>query len=367
MNKRATAQHVADLAGVSRSTVSFVLNDVPGMRISEETRRRVLNAARQLDYHPDATARRMVSGQTRIIGFVLRQSPTQAFADHFLPQVLNGLSQAASAMGYHILIEPIPPEDTTGAYVKLIRERHVDGIILSGPRSDDEELIRIHSEGASIVLLGQLSGSGIPFVDVDNVGGAQLAVRHLTNLGHRRIAMITNAPPAYTASMDRLSGYRLALQAAGIEYDASLVRNGHFTPESGYVAMSELLTMNPLPSAVFVASDTVALGVLQALRQHGQQVPDDIALVGFDDIPLSEFLDPPLTTVRLPAYNLGRGAAGLLIQIINEKKGYSPEVLLETELVVRVSCGVKLEGTHNLKVKNWQTPGSKEIGEKIAY
>ena len=342
MNKRATAQQVAELARVSRSTVSFVLNDVPGMHIREETRQRVLEAARQLNYHPDATARRMVSGQTRVIGFVLRQNPTQAFADHFLPQVLYGLSQTATSRGYHVLIEPISPEDTTGAYIKLIRERHVDGIVLSGPRSDDQELLTIRAEGASIVLLGQLPGSGIPFVDVDNVGGAEMATRHLIQLGHHRIAMVTNAPPAYTASVDRLSGYRRALQAAGIAYHQSLVRNGHFTPESGYNAMNELLSSEPLPTAVFVASDTVALGVLQAIRQHGQSVPDDIALVGFDDIPLAGFLDPPLTTVRLPAFSLGKGAAELLIRILNNQNGYTPEVLLETELVVRVSCGVRL-------------------------
>jgi DNA-binding LacI/PurR family transcriptional regulator len=339
MNQRATAQQVAELAGVSRSTVSFVLNNVSGMRISEETRQRVLAAARQLNYYPDATARRMVSGQTRLIGFILRQNPSQAFADHFLPQVLNGLSQTTSARGYHILIEPIPPDDTTGAYVKLVHERHVDGIVLSGPRSDDQELLKIHSEGASIVLLGQLPGSGIPFVDVDNVGGAQLATRHLTQLGHHRIAIITNAPPAYTASSDRLSGYRRALGDAGIDYDESLVRCGHFTPESGFNAMGDLLSLKSSPTAVFVASDTVALGVLQAIRQRGLSVPDDIALVGFDDIPLSEFLDPPLTTVRLPAFSLGKGAADLLIRILNNQKGHTRGVLLETELVVRVSCG----------------------------
>lgn len=225
----------------------------------------------------------------------------------------------------------------------MIRERHVDGIILSGPRSDDQELLKIRAEGASIVLLGQLSGSGIPFVDVDNVGGAEMATRHLIHLGHQRIAMITNAPPAYTASVDRLSGYRQALKAAGIAYDQSLVRYGHFTPESGYNAMDELLSINPLPTAVFVASDTVALGVLQAIRQHGQNVPDDIALVGFDDIPLAGFVDPPLTTVRLPAFSLGKGAAELLIRILNNQNGYTPQVLLETELVVRVSCGKNKE------------------------
>jgi LacI family transcriptional regulator, galactose operon repressor len=312
------------------------------MRISPETRQRVLEASKQLNYHPDATARRMVSGSTHIIGFVVRQSPTQAFADHFLPQVLHGLSQAANAQGYHVLIEPIPLENNDGAYLRLLHERHADGIILSGPRSDDTELLKIHSEGAAIVLLGQLPGSHIPFVDVDNIGGAQMATQHLIELGHKRIGIITNAQPAYTASAARLFGYQQVLQAAGLIYTAGLVRYGNFTPESGYQAMSELLDHKPLPSAVFVASDTVALGALQAIRQRGLQVPEDLALVGFDDIPLAGFLDPSLTTVRLPAFGLGWGAAELLIRIINNEDVMEKGIILETELIVRASSGAHL-------------------------
>jgi LacI family transcriptional regulator len=342
MPKRVTTKEVAELAGVSRTTVSFVLNDVPGMRISEETRQRVLEAARKLKYHPDATARRMVTRQTHVIGFVLRQSPDQAYADHFLPQVLNGLSRAAAAQEYHTLFEPIPPDDRTGAYTRLIHERHVDGIVLSGPRFHDQELLRVHAEGAPIVLLGQLPGSRLPCVDVDNVGGAKLATQHLLNLGHRRIALVTNAEADYTASADRLSGYRMALEAAGVAYDDARVRYGNFTPQSGRAAMGELLDLRPRPTAAFVASDTVALGALQALRQRNLRVPEDIALVGFDDVPLAEFVDPPLTTVRLPAYGLGWGAADLLIRLLAHEEIREPQVFLETELVVRESCGARL-------------------------
>ncbi len=339
MKKRVTAKEVAELAGISRTTVSFVLNNVPGMRISEETRQRVQEAARRLNYHPDATARRMVSGKTQVIGFVLSQNPDQAFEDHFLPQVLSGLSRLSNSLGYHTLFEPVPPEDKTGAYIRLIRERHVDGIILSGPRFDDQELLKIHQEGEHVVLLGQLPGTGIPFIDVDNLGGARTATQHLIDLQHRRIALITNASPAYTASTDRLEGYRLALQEAGIDYDASLVRYGNFTTQSGAKAMYELLDRSPLPTAVFVASDTVALGALQALRQRGMRVPDDMAVIGFDDIPLAEFIDPPLSTIHLPAYGLGWGAADLLIRLISNELVENPEVFLETELVVRESSG----------------------------
>ena len=338
MKKRTTAQDVADLAGVSRTTVSFVLNNVPGIRISDETRHRVSEAARQLDYHPDATARRMVKGRTSIIGFVLRQTPDQAFADRFLPQVLHGLSRAAGTQGYHILIEPAPPDDST-SYLRLIRERHVDGIVLSGPRFDDQELLHTLADGSSVVLMGQLPNTDLPFVDVDNVNGAAMVTRHLIELGHQRIAFISNAKPIYTASADRLAGYQKALAAAGIAFDEGLVRYGDFDPASGETAMNDLLQLDPRPTAVFVASDTVAIGALKAIRCAGLNVPRDMALVGFDDAPHSEFIEPPLTTVRLPAFGLGWGAGDLLIRLINKEVIRQPAILLETELIVRKSCG----------------------------
>ncbi|HTP10520.1 MAG TPA: LacI family DNA-binding transcriptional regulator [Anaerolineae bacterium] len=338
MQKRHTAQDVAEFAGVSRTTVSFVLNNVAGMRISEETRQRVLDAARELNYHPDATARRMVKGRTSIIGFVLRQTPDQAFADHFLPQVLHGLSRAATAQGYHILIEPAPPDDSN-SYLRLIRERHVDGIVLSGPRFDDQEQLRAYAESSPVVLMGQIPNTDLPFVDVDNVSGAAKVTQHLIDLGHRRIAFISNAKPAYTASADRLTGYRQALAATGIAFDECLVRYGDFAPASGDATMTELLQLTPRPTAVFVASDTVAIGALKAIRCAGLSVPRDMALVGFDDAPHSEFIEPPLTTVRLPAFGLGWGAADLLIRLINKEVIRQPAVLLETELIVRKSCG----------------------------
>ena len=340
MAKRTTAQDVANLAGVSRTTVSFVLNQVAGMRIGDETRQRVVEAAAQLNYHPDATARRMVRGRTNIIGFVLRQTPDQVFADRFLPQVLHGLSKAAAAQGFHVLIEPTSPDDKSG-YLDLIRERHVDGIALSGPRFDDAELLRVHAEDSPVVLMGQLPGTNLPFVDVDNVSGAARVTQHLIGLGHKRIAFISNAQPAYTASAQRLSGYRQALEAANLPLDEALIGYGNFSPASGEAAMIEILRVPDRPSAVFVASDTVALGALKALRGAGLNVPRDMALVGFDDASLSEFIDPPLTTMRLPAFGLGWGAAEMLIRLINKEIIRQPAVLLETELIVRKSCGAQ--------------------------
>lgn len=334
--KRTTAQHVADLAGVSRTTVSFVLNNVPGVSISDETRRRVLEAARKLDYYPDAAARRLVSGKARTIGLVLRQSYDQIYADAFLLRVMLGLSHAAEKEGYQILLSPMVPTDDTG-YTRLVHEKHVDGFVLSGPRQDDEKLVQMHAEGTPIMLLGQLPGTDIPCVDIDTVEGAAKAVGHLTDCGRNRIAMITNASLEYTSAQQRLAGYRRALESAGLPYDDGLVRQGAFTPASGREAMSELLALHPRPDAVFVASDVVALGAIQAIKAASLAIPRDIALAGFDDIPFAQYYDPPLSTVRLPAYDLGYSAAERLLAMIQGKEVGETMVLLETRLVIRTS------------------------------
>jgi LacI family transcriptional regulator len=339
MVKRVTSKDIAQLAGVSRTTVSFVLNNVDGVRIPPETRQRVADAAQQLGYYPDAAARSMASGRRRVLGFVVRQTPQQAYIDQFGPQVLRGLAEAASLQGYRTLFEPIPPDIHGDTYSRLLKERHADGIVLSGPRSDDADLQQLHTEGAPIVLMGQMTGSKIPFVDVDNQKAARMAVEHLIGLGHQRIAIITNALPNYTSSAERVAGYLTALEAHGIAPQPDLIRYGDMTPESGRAAMESILKLTPRPSAVFIASDTVALGALQAIWRCGLRIPQDMAVVGFDDIPITEFTTPPLTTVRLPAYDLGWLAANLLISLV---KGHPPKTLgtlLETELIIRESCG----------------------------
>ncbi len=337
--KRVTSEDVARLAGVSRTTVSLVLNNSPHVRISAETRRRVLEAARQLNYYPNAAARSLVSQRAMTLGLILSQTPEQVFADPFLPQVLLGVNSVAQRAGYRILLETITTPDNRDTYITLAREKRIDGFILSGPRSDDQALRELHADGFPIVLLGQLRDTTIPFVDVDNIAAAFIAVHHLVNLGHRRIGLITNGPTHYTASQDRLEGYRRALEKAHIPYDPQLVMFGNFREESGREAMERLLDLDPPPTAVFAASDAIALGAMVAIRRRGLRIPEDIALVGFDDIPLAAYVDPPLTTVRLPAFELGREAAQLLVDIVEGRPRTSLHVTLNTTLVVRESCG----------------------------
>ncbi len=353
-SRRVTSKDVARLAGVSRTTVSLVLNDVPHARIAPETRRRVLEAARQLGYRPNAAARSLVRQQAMTLGLILCHPPAHVYTDPFLPQVLLGITGALQKTEYRLLLEtvaePTPGED----YLDLAREKRIDGFIISGPRVDDMALRRLHGEGVPIVLLGHLPDLDIPSVDVDNVRAAYTAVAHLIRLGHRRIGIITNGPLHYTASQERLAGYRQALAKHGLPYDPALVVEGNFTAESGEEAMKHLLGLHPRPTAVFVASDTVALGALVTLRHEGIHVPTEMALVGFDDIPLAAYVDPPLTTVRLPAYELGREAARLLLALVAGHTPPTTRTVLNTALVVRASCGA-LQSLRDPREKGGET------------
>jgi len=324
---------VAALAGVSRTTVSFVLNARPDAGISPETRDRVLAAAAQLGYQPHASARGLAAGRSLTLGLVLRQSAEQVAEDALLAETLGGLAEAARSAGYRVLVEPAGPSD--GDYGDLIRSRRADGLVVSGPRSDDDELRRLAGDASPIVLQGSLPDAPVPSVDVDNSAAAASAVRHLIELGHRRIGCITNAPLTYTAASDRLAGYRRALEEAGLEADPRLVVEAAFNAASGRQAMAELLARDGI-TAAFVASDVVALGAAAAIREAGLRIPDDIALVGFDDIPLAAFFDPPLTTIRLPARDLGV-AAGLALLDRIDGRPVAARTVLPTELIVRSS------------------------------
>ncbi|UCG24872.1 MAG: LacI family DNA-binding transcriptional regulator [Chloroflexota bacterium] len=337
--KRATSQEVAREAGVSRTTVSLVLNDAPGSGIPESTRRRVLQAANRLNYYPNATGRRLVSGRTFTLAFVLHQNPERAAADLFLPEVLHGLGDSVRPANYHVLFHPVDPEDDEDGYAYLIHEGHVDGIILSGPQLEETEALELHRQRLPIVTNGRLPGHSIPFVDADNYLGAQMATNHLISLDHRRIGLITNAPLTYVSARERYRGYQDALLAADLIYDPELVELGFFTSESGYSAMNRLVDLADRPTAVFVASDVVAIGAMHAARARGLQIPQDMAIVGFDDVSIARFVEPQLSTVRLPAYELGWQVGQLALRLVNQDWPGERGHLMTPELVVRASCG----------------------------
>ena len=334
--KRTTSRDVAKLARVSRTTVSFILNNVPGVSISAATRKRVLDAAKKLNYSPNVAGKKLVSGKSYTIGLVLCQSPEQIFTDAFLPQVILGVEQAAMQQGFHVLLKPVDPNDT-GGYARLITENHVDGILLSGPRQDDGALMRLHEQRVPIMLMGQLPETDIPFVDINATAGAELAVSHLIERGHRCIGMITNAPFDYTSAQQRREGYVKALKKAKLPVKRTLIKAGNYTPASGYEAMKALLQVVPELTAVFIASDVVAMGAILAIKEAGLRIPKDIAVVGFDDIPLAEYYDPPLSTIHLPAFGLGWAGGERLIRLIQGEGLSDASLLLESTLIARQS------------------------------
>ncbi|MBC6934767.1 MAG: LacI family transcriptional regulator [Chloroflexi bacterium] len=335
--KRVTMADVAKLAGVSRTTVSFILNNVPDTNIPDATRQRVLQIARELNYMPNVQALNLATGKTMMIALVVRQTSEQMSGDAFAGEFIRGVTGVIEAENYHLVIHAAEPDARESTYGKLVRTHKVDGLLISSPLVNDQEVRLLYREETPIVLHGATDTQDIPSVDVDNRQGAYMAVRYLIDLGHRRIGHISNAPFSYASSSDRLDGYCQALAEAGIPYDESLVLAGEFTASSGYEPMRALLDLPNPPTAVFVGSDMVALGAMEAIRSRGARIPEDISLVGFDDILYARYTMPPLTTVRIPAYELGRSAGDLMLKIIRGESLPGTRILLPTELVVRRS------------------------------
>jgi len=336
--KRVTSQDVADLAGVSRTTVSFVLNDVKGLNISAETRQRVRNAAESLNYIPDATAQALASRRAKAIGLIMTRSPHHIATDAFLPQIIGGLMEVIKDNKLRLLIEYVEVEHQDRAYLELARAKHIDGMLLLTPRIDDNGLKKLEQVDIPTVLMGHLEGSNLYSVDIDNQLAAQQGVQYLLDLGHTQIACISNAPPSYAASPERVRGYKNALKAAGITPTDDLIRYADFDPTSGYIQMKSLLESGHKFTAIFVASDNVAMGVKAALREAGLRIPEDISLVGFDDIPWAQYANPPLTTVHLQAQELARRACLVLMDLLQGKEPDLKQQIVDTHLVVRKSC-----------------------------
>lgn len=339
--KRVTSSQVAERAGVSRTAVSFVLNGVPSSGISEETRERVLRAAAELGYVPNAAARSLVSGSSRTIALVIPHNE-HVGVDGFIPILLSSINKFFHERDFAVLLESVEDVAEPGAYVRLVNSRRVDGLIMVNPRDNEEPHLRELAKGRfPVVLLGP---QDLRIEDVHSIGLADkdasyLPVEHLIKLGHRDIAHITFAPLEYQSVQTRLLGYQEALRDNGIEYRPELVVQGNISAESGYRAMQELLSSDRQPTAVFAGNDVIAFGAMRAIVEAGRRIPDDIALVGFDDIPLSEFATPPLSTCHTDPRRQGLLAAEMLHQLICGQRPASMHMTVGVELVVRQSCG----------------------------
>jgi DNA-binding LacI/PurR family transcriptional regulator len=339
--RKVTSKQVAERAGVSQTTVSFVLNNVANPSVSEETRRRVLEAVQELQFVPDMAARALARGYCNNIALIISRPHRQVFIDEYIPHILTGLSGVTRANGFRVIVEHIQNNATPDAYTTLIRGKEVAGMILSLRKPSETELQTVAAlieEGFPMVSLDDWHPQ-IYSATVDALGGVQKAVNHLIGLGHKRIACLSFAPRSNTEVERRLNTYRHTLAQAGIKPDESLISCGSFDPETGYEAMQPLLNLDPPPTALFAMNDVMAFGAMAAIRERGLRVPEDIAVVGYDDIRLAAFANPALTTVHAPDDERGRRAGEMLMQLITGKNVRKKHIQLDTQLIVRDSCG----------------------------
>ena len=331
---RPTLEDVAAHASVSRATVSRVINGSP--KVSDEARDAVEASIRSLGYVPNRAARTLVTQRTDTIALVVSEPDTMLFNDPFFGGIVRGVSLELQDTGEQLVLVMVTTDADHERFERYVRGGHVDGVLLLSLHGADPLPGALAGAGIPTVLGGRIlvNDAGLPCVDVDNVGGAGLAVRRLVGLGRRRIATIAG-PQNMGAGVDRLTGYRQALGSG--RYRADLVEVGDFTQQSGAAAMSALLDRAPDLDAVFAASDLMAVGALATLRSAGRRVPDDVAVVGFDDHDIAQYVDPPLTTVRQPIVEMGRAMTRKLLTLLNPAAAINGADVLPTELVVRQS------------------------------
>lgn len=333
-----TLEEIAKLAGVSRSTVSRVVNNHPNVR--DQVRERVWEVIRETGYQPNAAARSLVTRRTHIVGVIIPEAVTKLFTDPFFPLFLRGVTETCNAHHYYLMLSLFTgPAGQDEMYRRIVGSGHLDGVIVASTRMDDPLFSKLLQDDMPFVLVGRLPDERVNYVDVDNVAAARMAVEHLIQLGHKRIGTITG-PLSMTGGQDRLEGYRNALKAHRIPILDELIVEGDFTESSGRVGAQQLLVASP--TAIFAASDSMAIGALKALREAGLRVPDDVALVGFDDVSVATAVEPALTTVHQSIEGLGSMAAELLLNLLeNPPDGQvsARRIILPTKLVVRDSCG----------------------------
>lgn len=328
-----TIRDVAELAGVSITTVSHVVNST--RRVSAQAHSRVQQAIADLGYQPNAVARSLRIASTRMFGMIVPDNSNPYFAE-----ISRSIEDASFDLGYSVILcnsDEDPAKEL--AYLELLVEKRVDGIAFVSTSNRPDSLAIVRARDLSVVLVDRVvDGGHWDTVLINNARGARAAVNHLLGLGHRRIGCISG-PRALKPSSERVKGYRDALRKAGVDASPEWIVEGDFHAAGGYLTMRALLERDATITAVFACNDMMAVGALRALHECGRRVPEDIALVGFDDIALAEYTQPALTTVAQPYREFGQETARLLAQRATGDKGPPEHLRLEPTLVVRASCG----------------------------
>jgi len=339
MSRNVTIVDVAQEADVSYATVSRVINN--GAHVRPEKRERVLRAMAKLGFTVNQQARSLRAGRSQVIGLLVHDLGTS-----YIGEIIRGIEAELSAASYDLMLYTTHRRKTKEAtYVSAITRGMADGLLLVLPRNPEAYLESLRQRRFPYVLVDHqgIDETG-PAVGATNFQGAYDATQHLLSLGHRRIGFITGQMEM-GCSRDRLAGYRAALLAAGIPPDPQWVREGDFFQPDGFAGAQALLALPQPPSAIFASNDFSAFGVMEAVRDAGKRLPDDMSIVGFDDIPQAAQVNPTLTTVRQPLEQMGRTAARMLLEIIGNEARPAARVELPTELIVRASTRPPKDGT----------------------
>ncbi len=334
--KRYTLDEIGKMAGVSRATVSRVINHYPHIR--PEIRERVEAVILQTGFQPNAVARSLVSSRTNIVGLIIPTIVEEVFSDPYYAQVISGISQSCNANGLILSLFLIHSlEEERSVIQAVVGTGLVDGLIITASRRNRDMLSTLLASHIPIVFIGQPDDeSNTHYVDVDNVAGGSLATSHLISLGYQDIGIIVSN--INKSGEARLTGYQQALSDHGLQFTEKLVAYGDYSFESGYKAMKQLIDHKP--QAIFVTNDTMAFGAIRAIGEAGFSVPEDIAVIGFDDLPSAQRAEyPPLSTIRQPVKQTGVKAVELLLKVVGGEVQEAQHQLIPTTLVVRESCG----------------------------
>jgi DNA-binding LacI/PurR family transcriptional regulator len=323
---------------VSRTTVSHVLNKQPGVALNPRTRERVLATARKLGYVPNSAAQMLVTGRSRTVGLVLSR-PDLISVDAFVPSMIYGLNEVFRVRGYRLLMDSISDPSDPDSYLELAKSKRIDGLIVINPRENDVALQKVIESKFPLVVFGSSVHPQENWIGTEDGEASCVATHHLISLGHRRIAHISYAPLVYHPARNRFEGYRRALRTARIPFDKNLFAEGDFTGESGYQAMKRILATNADPTALFAGNDTLAFGAMAAAREAGLAIPEDFAVVGYDDIPAAVFACPALTTIRSHAFEQGKMVGEATIALVDGKNIERQQSAVPLELRIRESCG----------------------------
>ncbi len=339
MASKATLKSIAQATGFSVTTVSRALAGYDD--VNEDTRNLILSEARMQGYEPNLNAQLLQGQRSRTIGLMIPATESPA-PDQFFSQFVAGVSRQAGASGYDLLLTTYFPDgDSVAPYRRVINRHRVDGMVLARVRQHDERIAYLKTTDCPFVVFGRTDDDDeYTYIDVDGISGQASLTRHFISLGHKRIAYAAS-PEEFTFTAYRMRGFRQAMQEAGLPVNERLIIHGPLTEHSGHAIAAQLLDLPDPPTAIMTGNDAMAFGVMRLIRERGLHVGSDIAVGGFDDVSASDYVQPELTTVRQPVYEVGQLLTNMLLQLIAGIQPTSRGILLEPEIIVRASSGAQ--------------------------